>query len=82
MAKGERGEEGGAVRSVCFEKREGVEEGGGEVGTGKIALETRFATERFCKRAENLSVVVKDLQKGRKSFGSSERFAKGQKIFR
>ena len=51
----------GAVKIFCSEKREGGEEEGGEAGTGKIALETRFATERFCKRAENLSVVVKKL---------------------
>ena len=59
MAKGERGEEGGAEGIFYPEKREAGK--GAGVGTGKIALETRFATERFCKRAENLSVVVKKL---------------------
>ena len=47
---------------IIFRAKEKAGKGGGaEVGTGKIALQTRFATERFCKRAENLSVVVKNL---------------------
>ena len=54
MTKGEGGEEEGAVRIFCSEKREGVEEGARRWERGKLP----------CKRV----LLLKDFAKGQKIF--------------